>query len=64
MSLSRPSNRANLWRTFAAPLLILGASIVGLVAALVANGLGDWISWAALSVPLAAIVWGRLRRSK
>lgn len=64
MSMSRASRRANLWRTFAAPLLILAASIVGLVAALVANGVGDWIAWAALSVPVAAIIWGRLRRSR
>ncbi len=64
MSMSRASSRANLWRTFAAPLLILAASIIGLVAALVANGLGDWISWAALSVPVAAIIWGRVRRSR
>ena len=39
MSLSRASKRANLWRTFAAPLLILAASIIGLVAALVAPSL-------------------------
>ncbi|MDP1619296.1 hypothetical protein [Phenylobacterium sp.] len=62
--MSRQAERANLWRIFAGPLLILAASIVGLVAALVANGLGDWISWAALSVPIAAVVWGRLRRSR
>jgi hypothetical protein len=58
------SRRANLWRTFAAPILILGASLVGLIAALVANGPGDWISWIALSVPLVAVAWGRLRRAR
>lgn len=57
-------SRTNLWRTFAVPLLILGASLIGLVAALVANDPGDWISWIALSAPLAAITWGRLRRSR
>ncbi len=64
MSMSRKPDSANLWRTFAAPLLILGASLVGLVAALVANGPGDWISWFALSAPLVAVVWGRLRRAR
>lgn len=62
--MNRKPHRANLWRTFAAPLLILGASLVGLIAALVANGAGDWISWIALSAPLAAITWGRLRRAR
>lgn len=62
--MSRKPHRANLWRTFAAPLLILGASLVGLIAALVANGAGDWISWIALSAPLVAIAWGRLRRAR
>lgn len=64
MSMSAKSKRSHLWRTFAAPLLILAASLVGLVAALVSNGLGDWVSWIALSAPLAAIVWGRLRRAR
>jgi ABC-type uncharacterized transport system permease subunit len=64
MSRMPASNRTSLWRIFAAPLLILGASLVGLVAALVANGVGDWISWFALSAPLVAVVWGRLRRAR
>jgi ABC-type uncharacterized transport system permease subunit len=64
MSMSRKPGSANLWRTFAAPLLILGASLVGLVAALVANEVGDWISWFALSAPLVAVVWVRLRRAR
>lgn len=64
MSMSRKPGRTNLWRTFAAPVLILGASLVGLVAALVANGPGDWISWFSLSAPLVAVVWGRLRRAR
>ncbi|MDP3490588.1 MAG: hypothetical protein Q8R71_10660 [Phenylobacterium sp.] len=62
--MSRTSGRANLWRTFAAPLMILVASGVGLIAALMTNGPGDWLSWAALSIPLAAIVWGRLYRRR
>lgn len=60
----RNPSRTSLWRVFAAPLLILAASLVGLVAALVSNGLGDWVSWIALSAPLAAIAWGRLRRAR
>ncbi len=59
--LRRPSS---LMRTFAAPLLIGAASAVGLVAALTGDGLADWVSWAGLTAPLAAVLWARARRAR
>lgn len=50
-------------RIFAVPLLIAAVSLVGLVAALMGNGVFDVLSWLALAVPLAATVWAmKVRR--
>lgn len=63
MRMAAPRN--SLWRIFAAPLAIALLSLVGLVAALVAGeGLGHLLSWIALGVPVAAVIWGRLRRAR
>ena len=48
--------------TFALPVIIALASLVGLVAALTGDGPGDVIAWLTLSLPLIAIVWARARR--
>lgn len=34
------------------PLVVALLSILGLIAGLVSEGLGDWLSWAALAVPV------------
>ncbi|MFV0454407.1 MAG: hypothetical protein ACK5NQ_05335 [Pseudomonas sp.] len=34
------------------PVVIALLSILGLIAGLVSEGLGDWLSWAALAVPV------------
>ncbi|WP_341908851.1 hypothetical protein [Ferrovibrio terrae] len=48
---------------FAAPLAIAIFSLVGLVAALLDDGLYDLLSWLGLAVPVAVIVWSlRWRR--
>lgn len=47
----------SLARVFAAPAAIAAVSLVGLVSALLGDGLRDWISWAALAVPLIVIAW-------
>lgn len=39
------------------PLFIGGASLVGLVVALIADGAGDVASWIALGVPVAIGWW-------
>jgi len=50
--------------SWALPLLIAAASIVGLVAALTGDGWRDALSWAGLAVPVAATAWAmRVRRS-
>ena len=38
----------DLWKIFRIPLLLAAVSAIGLVSALVADGLGDQISWLAL----------------
>lgn len=39
------------WRV---PVVLAGVSFVGIAAAIVGDGVWDWICWAALSAPLAA----------
>lgn len=53
---------ASVGHTFAAPLAIALASAIGLVAALVGDGVNDWVSWIGLAVPVASIVRAWLRR--
>lgn len=52
----------SLSRTFAAPLVIGLASLVGLVAALLGDGINNLISWIGLAVPILAIAWAWTRR--
>ena len=52
----------SLVRLFGAPLLIALVSLVGLVSALMGDGVADWISWAGLAIPVAVIVWARTAR--
>lgn len=44
-------------RTWGWPLAIGLATLVGLLAALVADGFWDWLSSAALSIPVAVSAW-------
>ncbi len=46
-----------LWRVFGIPLLIAIVSLIGLLSALIGDGLWDALSWAALALPLATILW-------
>ena len=56
--------RIPILHTFGAPILIAVFSVVGLVSALLGDGLRDWISWAGLAVPVAVIIWAlKARRS-
>ena len=48
--------------TFGLPVLIALASLVGLVAALTGDGVGDVIAWLTLSLPLIAIGWAWARQ--
>lgn len=50
-----------LWRTFRAPLAIAAVTFIGLISALVGDGIWDALSWVSLTLPLAVIVWYWLR---
>lgn len=56
------------WRALAGPVwrgpaLLALLSLFGLVAALLADGLWDLLSWMALGVPVAVCAWYAWRRS-
>lgn len=62
---SRPRARAterSLRRIFAAPVVISLTSSVGLVSALVGDGLMDAVAWVGLGIPVAASAWYALSR--
>lgn len=58
--MSRPPSTFR--RVFAIPAVIALVSLIGLIAALLGDGLNDWISWIGLAVPLVVLLWARLRR--
>ncbi len=49
--------------TFAVPVLLALASILGLVIALTGDGARDVLSWAALALPIVAVGWAMRRRT-
>lgn len=49
--------------TFAIPALLALLSFAGLVIALTGDGWRDQLSWAALFVPLASVIWAVARHS-
>lgn len=51
------SRRGKGRRTWGAPIALALLSVVGLLSALFADGLGDVVSWVALAAPVAAVVW-------
>jgi type IV secretory pathway TrbD component len=57
----KPSTVRHLW---GAPIAIALVSLIGLITALLGDGLNDWISWIGLSVPLVVLLWARLRRRR
>ena len=52
-----PSPARSLWRVFAAPIVITVVSLIGLIAALVGDGVMDVVSWVALGLPVAISAW-------
>ncbi|UZK69319.1 hypothetical protein OKW76_15090 [Sphingomonas sp. S1-29] len=60
--MQRPRSRST-GAIFVVPLLLAVASMIGLVAALLGDGVADIVSWVALGLPVAAVVWAmRFRR--
>ncbi|HEV8391498.1 MAG TPA: hypothetical protein VGQ35_16725 [Dongiaceae bacterium] len=55
--------RLTLRQVFAAPLAIAVLSGVGLTSALLGDDIWDVLSWLALAVPVAVILWYWPRRS-
>lgn len=48
---------------FAIPLLIAVTSLTGLIAALLGDGLYDWLSWLGLGLAVLAVVIAVARKS-
>ncbi|MFD1143305.1 hypothetical protein ACFQ4C_19410 [Larkinella insperata] len=45
------------WRVWTVPIILAILSLVGLIAALVGDGLLDFVSWLTLGIPLVVIGW-------
>jgi hypothetical protein len=56
-----PPRVRNVRDIFGAPLLLALLSAGGLLSALIGNGPWDALSWFALGIPVAVIVWFALR---
>jgi hypothetical protein len=56
MKRRRKKKLLNKWDIWTAPALLGVLTCVGLVSALLADGAGDWISWIALSIPVATVI--------
>jgi hypothetical protein len=56
-----PARRHDAMRVFAVPALLAASMAAGLVAGLLGDGLWDVVSWLALALPLAVIVWRTLK---
>lgn len=52
--MNAPLSKTRIW---AAPIALALLSCVGLLAALLSDGLGDAVSWAALAAPVAVALW-------
>jgi hypothetical protein len=63
--MTRRSHKAlGLGAVFAAPLALFVLSLVGLVGALLEDGVWDWIGSGLLATAVIAIAWARLFRSR
>lgn len=52
------SNRLRLWiRVFATPILLAGATIAGLLAALLWGTFGQYVAWVTVGAPVLVILW-------
>lgn len=58
------NRRQSLSAIFALPLVLTILSLIGLVSALAGDGFSDVVSWIALLIPVAAVMWAmKTRRS-
>lgn len=64
MSASNNSrNRRSAWSIFALPFWIALASLIGLVAALLGEGLWNAVAWSGVGAPIAALCYGLVYRT-
>lgn len=59
--MSRPAHHQTSWSVFRWPLLLGVLSLAGLVGALLADGLWDWLGAALIAASVVAVVWARAR---
>ncbi|MEP4373210.1 MAG: hypothetical protein ABJ319_15860 [Alloalcanivorax venustensis] len=52
------------WQIFATPTLIALLSLVGLLAALLGNGVFDWVSWVGLAARVVIAGWAMKARRR
>jgi xanthosine utilization system XapX-like protein len=61
------SLRQSVWQIFAVPALVALASVLGLVGALVGDGIWDWLSSICLAIPAAifgvSVAWRKAART-
>lgn len=56
--MSVPQTTSQIW---AAPIVLGIVSAIGLVSALLGDGIWDELSWLALTAPIAAVLWSVVR---
>ncbi len=61
MSRFAAGGRRDLRQTLRVPASLAAVSLMGLVAGLFGDGLWDVVSWAAVGLPIAAVVWHLVR---
>lgn len=59
----RMKSKPGIMHVWLVPVLLGLLSAVGLLAALLSSGPGDWISWCALAVPVAVSFWWSVKSS-
>ena len=59
----RSGKHYSLWQVFRWPLLLGVVTVIGLVSALLADGVWDALSWALLALPLVVGLWFSVRRA-
>jgi len=49
---------------FGAPIILFALSLIGLIGALLEDGLWDWLGAALLGTPLLVLAWALIRRRR
>ena len=64
MSARKASAAASFWPFWGWPIALGVLSALGLLSALIGDGLWDWASWLALGLPVAVCGWFGLLRQR